>query len=541
MIAFLQFPFIYLVRRELISTMRRGRVFLLVAVVTAAAIGITAYSWPNEDMIFSTAANYSSLFTMMGMQFLSIACMLFVPGFAANSITTERRQETADLLQLTLIRPSGIILAKLSSCVAFYVMLVIAVIPVFSVLFFLVGIDWPTLGKLFLMTLVSAVTCGLIGIHTSANGRRGAHVIVYTYGKTLLLIMILPMLVSIGLIRFMGLGGALSGLVPWSAMGISLAYETVLSAILFTLSVRAWSRPIRPARGEVDKSIEDRHVLRQRRWSYPFYIVDPLKRKKPIKDGQNPMMVKDIRWGLSGDGSTWARWFTYAFLLSLLISLGTVYVDSRDMKVTTIVLWFQLMMTVLFAPGLLANSFTKELESGGLDMLRLTLLRPSELIIGKFLGGAVFLAPIVLSWIVLSCVMMMFTGPKFIEVKLVGYATIVLCGLLCLASSLLASLLTRRSGSAAALSYLFAFILFVGVRWATDVFLSLFQWPRDQINSLAHYLSPHYAFWVYTESTRVGTHVVDVWASTMTIFSVVCAVLVWVSVQVFKRMHQRDV
>ena len=55
---------------------------------------------------------------------------------------------------------------------------------------------------------------------------------------------------------------------------------------------------------------------------------------------------------------------------------------------------FQNYVTVLLAPALMANALTKEMELGNLDMLRMTLLRPRDITLGKLAAGAMALFPV---------------------------------------------------------------------------------------------------------------------------------------------------
>ena len=550
-------PAVALVKRELLTSMRRGRTYALMALVVAGAILLAAWGWPEGQRALTQAASFSRAFMGFFVSVVTLAAIFFVPAFAANSVTLEREQGTFDLLRMTLVRPSGIIAAKLVNSVGLFLLVIIAGFPVLGAAFFLVGLDWGQVAQTMLVTLGGATMYGLIGIAVSARAKSGPRAIAASYGLVIVLVWLGPSFVAriplalgwprallAGLSPFVALIAVQVGKLDWWEFGVGLFIQAGIAALLFLIALRALRRAAEPKKVETRKPIDDPKLVWRRRLRFPFYIIDPLKRKKPIKDGRNPAAVKEFRWGLARQGTMPARMFCAGLVVFFPVVVGAVGTESyRPLLVA------QLVGTLLIGPALVAGSLTRERELGNLDMLRLTLLRPREIVLGKLTAGLVSVSPVALAGLAWTPVCLPWARAEHWTLFVTAYGTLIVSVWLCLVLSLLASLLVRRTATALALSYMFSFLAFVGGAWIVRYLgasilwrAARFRWP-DSLDSATAFLSPALAFGETLSSvSRHGPHhfVTVYWLANVAMFAVLAALLTWLAVGLFARRHMRD-
>ena len=105
----LSFPFVALVRRELLMNLRRVRMFVWLLASVAACALICVALWPADA---STAANVGWRSRVM-LEYLTGALLfgglLFIPGLSAAAIASEYEQDTFEQLRLTSVSNAGIV------------------------------------------------------------------------------------------------------------------------------------------------------------------------------------------------------------------------------------------------------------------------------------------------------------------------------------------------------------------------------------------------------------------------------------------------
>ncbi|NIA15896.1 MAG: hypothetical protein GWP08_17670 [Nitrospiraceae bacterium] len=259
------------------------------------------------------------------------------------------------------------------------------------------------------------------------------------------------------------------GSLPAAQFVMALFSQALFTGACFVLTLAALRRSPRRPRSESFKPIDDPRILRMRRRTWPFYLVDPLARKKPIEDRRNPMMVRELRWGLATRATFLLRVFFGSFIVWFFSSVPVAFERNQEGAEW----WFmvQMVVMVVVAPAFVSTAMTKEYEQGNIDMLRMTLLRPREIILGKVASGFFVVSPLIFAS-VLACisfaVMLAFDLSLFVP----GYTTLLLCAFLSVSFGLLASMLTKRSIVALVLSYLLNILVFFGpvvLRFIFDV------------------------------------------------------------------------
>jgi ABC-type transport system involved in multi-copper enzyme maturation permease subunit len=573
------FPSAALVKRELITDLRRPRSFMCLGIFVAVCILVVWGNFPRQGQALNPAAiaAYSYSLVTIIMSTLLVGCALFIPGLAGGTIVAEKEQRTFDLLHLTLIRPAGILLAKLLNTLGVFVVMTVAILPVLGTVFFLIGVDWVEVARMLAVILVTSASCAMVGIACSARFRKTAVAVITSYVGMFILMGAPLMVVDLWARAFRVRGvrmltsqlsrviaplGALRSSGQTKTFLLAILYQAIFAVVCFFLALRILRRPPEPAKVETKKPIDDVAVLEARRKKFPFYLIDPLQRKKPIEDLQNPMLVKELRWGTMGRTTILIRVFYTSFIVLLIASafvlINTIYVTARmdyNLAIFTL-LMIQMCLTVTIAPALIANALTKEYEIGNIDMLRLTLLSPQEIVLGKLLAGAVCLSPVLLAAFLaglpLLFVALFFQGA--FAVLFTGYITLLVCALVSLSLGLLASLLTRRTGASIVLSYFLSILIFGGLALLCFVVGQwLVPWPSsrgptsDAAAFSASFLSPIAGYWAnymrhrYHWGMRGATSLVNgYWFGNVVAFSLLGRAIIRFCVARFARVGMRD-
>lgn len=125
------------------------------------------------------------------------------PAFTAGTISGERERKTLDLLITTLLPTRSLVLGKLTSALAYIVLLILAALPVHSLALMFGGIILSEVIIGTLILLVTALIAGSIGIFVSSIMKSSIASTVLTYATILLTAMGLPIVLFI-LLSFSG-------------------------------------------------------------------------------------------------------------------------------------------------------------------------------------------------------------------------------------------------------------------------------------------------------------------------------------------------
>jgi ABC-type transport system involved in multi-copper enzyme maturation permease subunit len=201
------------------------------------------------------------------------------------------------------------------------------------------------------------------------------------------------------------------------------------------------------------------------------------------------MLVKELRWGMLGRADALIRVFYISMVVYFCLGMMTDAWAGVEGVFTLILV--QIIITLVIAPALLANTFTKEHEQGNYDMLRMTLLSPREVVMGKVQAGMVCMAPLVLA-VFISNLPYMILVRGSLEVFFGGYVTLLVCCYLSLGISVFCSLLTTRTVTSLVVSYLVNAYAFIGVMATAFIVTIIFSVDVDEATGC--YLSPIAAF-----------------------------------------------
>ncbi|MFC1734820.1 ABC transporter permease [Candidatus Hydrogenedentota bacterium] len=469
------FPMFALIRRELLRNLRTVSAFVCLVIY----VGICTYTaiaiWPESGSYMATSnAAKHLVMTLSGVMYAF--CLLLVPTIASRAIVVEKEQDTYDLLRLTLISSYGLLVGKILNTLGSYLLFIIAAMPFFALGFFVVGFDWVQLTQLFGLIIATTISCGGIGVLCSAICKRSFSALVASYFLTIFVVQFRPfffimpiMLFSRGasyqwlapvLSPMMALVSIGQGGLSWWQYACAIAVQFAITAFCCLIAAQVIKRP--PKAKNVTP-IGDAVTLKKRRRHFPFYLVDPLARKRTVKFGRFPMITKEYLAGSIRWFSPAVRLSLYVFIIWAMIMGVTIfyrgwgnYYWGADEFVTRIIL------LILTIPILTANLLTREYELHNIEMLRMTLLKPHQVMVGKFWAAWVSLSPVLLL-ILLSCIPFFAsrnTG-EFWEFVL-GILAVLQCAFIAINIVLFASVLVKKTSTAVILSYVLGFMVFAG-------------------------------------------------------------------------------
>jgi len=137
---------------------------LYVAVLSVIAL-ITLYiSGSTTNISQSSMSDLGrSIFTYLSIAQLAMISLI-VPAYSASSVSAERERHAFELLALTLIPSASIVTQKLGAALLQAMLLLVASIPVISIVFFFGGVSPFEVILVYVVLLLSAVMYGTFGM-----------------------------------------------------------------------------------------------------------------------------------------------------------------------------------------------------------------------------------------------------------------------------------------------------------------------------------------------------------------------------------------
>jgi len=550
-------------RHELLAVLRTSRTFLLTCLAMGLAIVVVSFSLPEELTPMNAGAAARQLFVSYAC-FIFGAAVLFMPALAAVTITVERRQGTFDLLRLTPLKPRHIVLGKVLHTFGFYLLLLIATLPIIGVLFFLIGVEWAQFIQAVVTSLLTALSASIIGVGCSArfSGRTSAIAASYL---GLLVVMGPPQILVLGIASF-GLLVPVLGVLyyflspaaalvhtflssNWIVFAASAAYQGVIIVVSFHNACRLTARP------PVSYDREAHAVPR-------LTPVPPDPEAPPEFTPEPPAPVPDIPGVAAklGGGNVIvrirARWYDwqvpftlelYVFCVVVALTASIVALDMFEgAQLGLTWLMFEVVLLLIVTPGVVSTRFTREYEQHTMDSLRMTPMRPHGLVLHQLSKAALKLAPLVIGMLA-SALPLAFTNSPWrlpFSVVLRGQVSLLVCFFLALSVSQLMGLQTRKTPMALLMGHFGNLTVFLGVMAVAILTFEGRRWLDPALTrNLFSLLSPLRAFEFELNPRYVleGTWAWStVWLLTTLIYTTLFLVCVALSIHYFKRLHVRD-
>lgn len=168
-------------------------VFILAYFTIMTGVLGNGYIQPNTSFI---------LFCCLTM--LQIGLLLFMaPALTASSISSEREKQTLNMLLTTTQTSTQIIVGKLTASLAFLIVMLIATLPMYSILFLFGGVSPTMLGSVFLIFLLTVFSIGSVGLLFSTITKKTIVSMISTYGVTIFLSIFTGIFFFVGVVNYM--------------------------------------------------------------------------------------------------------------------------------------------------------------------------------------------------------------------------------------------------------------------------------------------------------------------------------------------------
>src|SRR3989440_11681251 len=183
-----------IVAKEYRSRMRtwRSPVAMTVYILLLGGLGWAIFSSMSSSARSGfnggQAANYGQALFLFLVIFQMVLLAFIAPALTAGAISSERERQTIDLLFVTKLPSFSILWGKLLASMSFVLLLLLLSVPIFSLVFLFGGVELDQVGAAFLVTAITALTLGMIGIACSTAFRRTLPATVSAYGAAFILL-----------------------------------------------------------------------------------------------------------------------------------------------------------------------------------------------------------------------------------------------------------------------------------------------------------------------------------------------------------------
>jgi ABC-type Na+ efflux pump permease subunit len=413
--------------REVTTTPRSWRLYLMRSLYVGALFGLVVTAWlillgsQNVRGLSDLARFAAEVFALLAPLQMTMA-LSFAALLTTAAVAQEKDRKTFELLLLTRMTNSELVLGKLLSSSLSVFVLIVAALPLLMLLTLLGGVSYGQVLRVVVVTIAAAAVAGSLG-STIALWREK------TFQSIALTALLLVMWLIAGEIIFSGYlgqswrgilaadwGTALSPLraifaaiqplpeitpqLAWCGGAVNLF---LMLALTITLVLNLWAvarvRVWNPSQ-EARPRLSDEHEKLA-----SVAVVATEKRSKEVWD--NPILWREICTWAYGKRIVIVR---VAYLVifvvcaaALVLQLDTV--EGRNAAMLPVLarpLLPLMVVGVILVNALAVNSLTNERDLKALDLLLVTDLSPKEIIYGK-LGGVFYnskemiLLPIALS------------------------------------------------------------------------------------------------------------------------------------------------
>jgi ABC-type transport system involved in multi-copper enzyme maturation permease subunit len=430
--------------RELLTLLRSKKAFALLTVYAGLSVGIVLASWPRDQMsVLLQGAISRELFGLFALG-QTLLLGLLVPATLGGAITREKEGETLDLLLVTPLTVDRILVGKLLSGLAYFMILMVTSVPAVLLCFLIGGLTWSDVAGLYVFLLMQAVLYGIISLTCSTFFHRTHTAVINSY----------LLVGASGLALWTMYGGGLNFFEAEqvSAMAILIVLVAGPLYLLSRWRMKQPFSPVRKAMEEEDQSQQIGLIITRDQW--PDNLIAPPRRMHPLQDGVNPVWDKELQAEIYGSGSLFVR---LVIQFGVLASLGAfLWMLSFAFTPSSVprhpeypYFCFLIAYVMIVGPSLATTTFSQEREFHTMESLLLTLIPRRDIVLGKFLNSFLFFVAIVLS------------SYNFIQIPAM-FLAVGSAAMFSVALGMTLSLYCRTTVTATISTYFTVFTLFVG-------------------------------------------------------------------------------
>jgi ABC-type transport system involved in multi-copper enzyme maturation permease subunit len=470
-----------MLKKESLLLLRSRRAVVLLYVYLSVLASVVLWSWPSSQVLTMAAMASQRLIYVIGVgQVLML--LAIVPGLTANSIVRERETGCLELLQASRIRPSVILLGKWLGSTAYGGILLVCSLPLLALCQLLGTLDWRLVGTIYLHLALTALWAGMIGLGVSAIARSSYGALMGSYATVIgaSTLTVAPSFLAAGfwptvLRSFSPIGSMVTLIEPnvWALFTGSaervpslMWYAEFCAVVSAGAAAVAWWRLRKPFHGHArrrEQLIDTRSEIIRRKLRFPFYLIDPQRRRRHIGNWINPVFARELRSRMLGQGTNFIRAFYALLIFSFAVTIYSVFRTEAEIvdSVRVVVVASQVILIALLAPPLASPAVSRERELNTLDLLRLTHIGPWRLVAGKWyfalLVSLCILVAALPMWVAL------FELQRIPPHLLARAICVILASLVCgTVVGLFASSLVQRTGAATGIAYLLALAILFG-------------------------------------------------------------------------------
>jgi ABC-type transport system involved in multi-copper enzyme maturation permease subunit len=362
-----------------------GRRFLVTQWVFVAALALIVWvAWPRETKLQVKQVELAEQLFHLFSTGLYLAVAALSAAFGAMTMTREKETGCFDLLCTTGLSVTQLLWGKLLSVVGFLLLLVVTSLPVTTVCYIMGGIEWDQIGRLYLHLAGAMLLFGWIGVTCSSFCERNQHALTAAFAVTLPLAVVCL------------------AYPKWQ-----LVIEAIVVVVLLFLLEDVAERVRRPREAHQLPDQPGTSITITMDADSPLdRLLIPHRDQKPFSDHKNPVYERELIEESEAAGRPW--WHFLLRFTILLAVVGTIgmffgrlwlegqvsstaeferklaeYADYAQLRLFDYVI----LVALLIAPAQSASAFSKERERQTADLLLTTLLRPREIVLGKWRLG----------------------------------------------------------------------------------------------------------------------------------------------------------
>jgi ABC-type transport system involved in multi-copper enzyme maturation permease subunit len=455
-------------QRELLTSLRSGRAFILQAVFVAV-LGTTIYlAWPQTQTLALESAGSPDAARGQGSDISRVLFRLFTlgqfvvlamlaPSFAAGGLTSEKEGHTYEMLLAAPLKPHTIVFGKFASSTCFLGLLIFSSLPLMSTCYLLGGISRLEVGAAYVVLIGGAILFGMVSLACSSTFVRTASALVVSY-LAILPVTALVVLVGVAADETFQLAASI---VLWPLLVL------VVSGLLYMVIHRRLQQP--PDLGvhaadpaEEEEANKQAMGLVIRRDLFPDRLFAPAKRTDLLPDGANPVLDKELRSEIFAQGTLMLRVvIQVAMFLSIPLMGWFVFISPH---LASYYVGYVVTFAMLVGPVFSAGAITQERERGTIELLLTTLLRPWQIMAAKWFSAlrvSTVLTLLLTEQMLLGFLLVDDLRANFLAffaymgIILVTCLTTTTLGLFC-------SMICKRSSGATILTYAVLLVLFIG-------------------------------------------------------------------------------
>jgi ABC-type transport system involved in multi-copper enzyme maturation permease subunit len=492
--------------REATVAPRRISFFAARTLFAAALFALTATAWQlligsqRVENVGDLAWFGASAFQILAQLQLAVA-MPFSALLVASAVALEKDRKTLDLLLMTNLSNSELVLGKLLASMLSVVVIVVAAFPLLAIISLLGGISPGQIFRVQAVTLASALVAASLGSTVALWREKTFQALAMTALVLVLWLVAWEIIAAGGLGQSWGQIGTrtwATAMSPWQAVlaaaqprfdgstrhwltdpvNLNLLTSIGIAAVLNTIAialVRIWNptREVQPKSNAEAQSVGESEVD-EAAGQQAVRIHGAGGKVRPVWD--NPILWREIRTWAFGKKILLIR-LAYLAVFIACTAAVVVTANSRSMPSadgTTLVarpLIALLVIGFILLNALTVTSITNERDSRALDLLLVTDLTPKEIVFGK-LGGAFYNAKEMIVLPIALAIYLLAIGQLTMEnfVFLVGGLLVV--NLFAAALGLHAGITYSNSRTAIATSIGTLLFLFLGIATCMRIMLA---------------------------------------------------------------------